>query len=436
MRQTFNFDKIKEIAKVLSFSSFFLGLTYLVRFLLTFALTRLLSPEEFGYYSWIMSTFMFLSTLNLQGLDNYSLRKIAEFKNQPENLSNQFQLFCRETILKNSVWNLIFLTFVLYLGLKTNFFGEMSLNFILLAILGLALPFSSLTMVNSANLRVNEYTRVAQLGDSFIQSFSFVCMVWIIYFVFQFNLTIYTVIFLSISSWVISFLFTNFFYHKYSLNGVRTSSKIDNPLEWKKESLQIMSGVFGWVLLSRSDVFILGFFVDSSELSSYFISLRIAELMLFIPTVATYIWSGRVSNLYYQNNISETQKILRLASRLCFTSSCAIFSVGYLFSFEILNFFGESYAKDISILRWSLFSYLIISSVGIVGPMLLIAGQHKFFALLQWTLGIMFMICMSLIAPIYGTKGGVILFCIFQLLVTIIMVLRLKKVSRLLTSPF
>ena len=104
MRQTFNFDKIKEIAKVLSFSSFFLGLTYLVRFLLTFALTRLLSPEEFGYYSWIMSTFMFLSTLNLQGLDNYSLRKIAEFKNQPENLSNQFQLFCRETILKNSVW--------------------------------------------------------------------------------------------------------------------------------------------------------------------------------------------------------------------------------------------------------------------------------------------------------------------------------------------
>ena len=431
MKAFIDLKQYKEILKILSFRSFFLALTYIVRFLLTFSLVRILSQEDFGYYSWVMSTIMLFSTLNIQGLDNYTLRKIAELKHDSKEKTMRFQYFVRSTILKNSAWNLVFLFFIFLIVQNTELLGDMSINFSLLAIYALSLPFSSLTMVNASTLRVNDYPRIAQIGDSFIQSSSLVVLVLFTFYFLEVNLSTYYIIYLSICSWVISFLFTSYFHRKFNLPS--KSFGKTSPSEWKKESLQIMLGVFGWVILSRGDVFILGFFVPSSELSSYFVSLRIAEVMLFLPSVCTYIWAGRVSNLFHEGNLIETQRILKLSSRLSFAMSFILFAFGYFFSTEILNIFGEFYSTNTSILRWSLFSYLIISAVGIVGPMLLIVGQQKFLAILQWSLGLSFMICIIIIAPIYGIQGGVMLFCFFQLLASFMMVLKLKKITTLST---
>lgn len=436
MSFSFIFKNFIFLLRTLSFSSIFLGLTYILRFILTFSLVKILSPTEFGYFSWVMTAFLFLSTLNLNGLDNFSLRKVAELKSSnPEDIGN-FQKFAQKKVFFNSFFIFIFLFLIFFISINTDYFGQMSYQFLVLATFGLALPFSSFVMINSSNLRVINSPRLAQIGDSFLQPLFLILFLLIIFLLIEIQLNAFKVILLTISSWILSFFFSFYFYRKLAFRSPNNLIKKEKLLEWKFSANAIMIGVFGWSILSKSDVLILGFFVEASELSSYFVSLRIAELMLFFPSVATYVWSGRIANLYYENKIDEAQKLIKFISRLCFSVSIFLFSIGFLFSSEILYLFNESFSKNVTVFRLALFSYLIISSVGILGHLLLIIGEESFLAKIQWVLGIIFSICISISALNFGLIGSVITFGIFQIIVNILMISRLRVKTGLSSHPF
>ena len=78
-----------KFLRLISLSSAYLGLSYILRFILTITMARLLTSTDLGIYSWALTAFGLLSIFINFGQDNFLLRKIPEYKTSDEKvLSN------------------------------------------------------------------------------------------------------------------------------------------------------------------------------------------------------------------------------------------------------------------------------------------------------------------------------------------------------------
>ena len=61
-----------NLIKLISSSSIILGVSFILRFALTFALAKLLSAAELGIYSWAVTVFGILGIITNFGLDFFT----------------------------------------------------------------------------------------------------------------------------------------------------------------------------------------------------------------------------------------------------------------------------------------------------------------------------------------------------------------------------
>ena len=414
-----------------------LGVSYILRFALTFVLARFLQPEQLGVYSWSVTVFGIAVIFTNFGLDFFLIRKIPEYRNTIESMVGSVINHTKKQVKINT---LLVISIILPISYFSTYFfeGASKYNLELMVIL-LALPFSAYLLIFSTSLRSFDFPLTGQFIDSILQTGILCLLIFFSFTVFSGSISkdggTLQLVSLFVCSWILSYFIGSFFFKKnIKIQGNLEYSKKDTKA-WRTDSFTIMIGVLGWSLLGRSDVFLLGFLVAPSEIGAYFICIRLAEILLFFSSVSYFIWAGEISKLFQENNLEQTQKLLKKSSRLCFISTFILMCLGLNFAEEILFFVNENYVDDVFIFRIALFVFFIVGSAGMLNPMFYILGQQEFLAKLQWIIGLIFVVLIFLAVPIYGIKGCIIVFAICKGFYIMTLGVRLKTKHNLSILP-
>jgi len=422
---------------ILSTSSILLGISYVIRFALTFYLARALTPDQLGIYSWSVTAFGLLGIFVNFGVDFFLIRKIPEYRNTLRSKVGTVIKHTKKQININVFLVILVVIPVCYFSIYF-FEGAAEYNLELIIII-FALPFAAYLVVYSTSLRAFDFPISAQWIDSILQTAILLLFVFVLTIVFgksspEAPITI-MLVGLFVLSWLISFFIAYFVNRKkIKINKYLEPNK-EEVNSWRKDQATIVFGILGWSFLGRSDVFLLAFLVSPSEVGAYFICLRLAEILSFFSTVAYYIWGGRISNMIQEKRLIQAQKILKKSSQLCISTSLAMLIVIWGFTEEILFFVNERFVGYVFLFKLSLLFVSLKASVGILHPMYYILGDQAFLGKLQWIIGIFFTFLVIALVPSYGLKACIFSLIFCQSVYILISLSRLKIKHNLSLSP-
>ena len=415
-----------------------LGLSFILRFLLTLTFARFLDPNQLGIYSWSVTAFGIMGIIVNFGLDFFLIRKIPEYRNKNISKIGSVIQHTKEQTKFNTI---LVSSIIIPLGYFSAYFFEGATQYNSeLMIITLALPFAAYLMIFSTSLRAFDEPLTGQFIESILQTAILLIAVLIFFNVFnsvtpEYKRTL-QLVGLFLFSWISSCFIAGYIYKKKLNLSEYSPAKRKNTKDWRKDQATIMFGVLGWSFLGRSDVFLLAFLVPPSDVGGYFICIRLAETLMFFGSVSYYVWGGEISNLIQQSKLGKAQEILRKSSQLCFTTTFIMTLIAWIYAAEILYFMNEQFVDYELIFKGALLVFFLKGSQGILNPIYYILGEQTFLAKLQWIVGLFFTVSVILTVPIYGISACIMSLGICQAIYLLILVFRLKFKHGLSMLPF
>jgi O-antigen/teichoic acid export membrane protein len=417
-----------ELVKRLSASSILLGISFGLRFTFTIVLAKYLSVSELGVYSWVVTIFGFATIFTNFGCDFFLLRKIPEYKNSLNDLVGSTLGHTQRKSLINTIIVIVTVQVgcILYYYFKSESDYGVALTLIIFA-----LPFAAFSLIFSTCLRVFGFPLLGQFIESIVQTLILLIGLLFLYF-FSDNFilldrNVNSVVWIFLVSWFFSWLLSFLmFRQKVKLRNFLSSSD-QNTKKWNKEQNSIVSGIMAGSLLGRSDIFILGFLVSPADVGTYFISLRLAEVLMFVTTVCYYTWGGELSNLIHENKIEQAKHVLKRSSQLSFSVTLVLGCFGFIFAEEILGIVNYRYVENANLLRIALCIFLIKGVSGLMRPLFYVLGEQRLMEKLNWMIGLTFAALILIFVPFFGLIGCLISFGLCELLFFIILVVKLNK---------
>ena len=426
-----------NLLKLVSSSSVILGVSFVLRFLLTLTLAKYLSASELGIYSWVVAALGFATIITNFGLDFFLIRKIPEYRNSVNGMIGSVLKHTQRQSSKNAF--LVILVIFPLSYFSTYYFEEASQYNSELMIILLALPFISFSLIFSTALRTFNFSLSSQMIESILQTGTLLFFILLSFGVFVHlipgGLRTELLVSFFVFSWIIScFCSYQVFRRKVKIPKLIEAKEKDKS-EWRKDQTSIVIGILGGSFLGRSDIFLLAFLVSPAEVGAYFICLRLAETLLFFCTVSYYVWGGEISNLIQEGRLDQAQSILKKSSQLCVSITFAMACFGFIFAEEILLLVSERYAESAFLFKIALCVFFIKGASGLMRPLFYILGEQQLLAKLQWIIGLSFTALVFITVPIYGVVGCLVSFAICEILFFIILVTRLYKKHNLSLSP-
>lgn len=158
--------------------------------------------------------------------------------------------------------------------------------------------------------------------------------------------------------------------------------------------------IMGW-----SDVFILGFYVSEEKIGVYSTAIKLATLVAFVYNAIATILTPKIADFYHKNQLQELKDTVTFSAKAMFFCGLPIFVFIFIFSEDILSFFGQEYIIGKHVLRILLMAQLTNVITGAVGPIMQMTGKQK--KLQNFILiSLIFNIVLSLVlVNFYGLEG-------------------------------
>ena len=132
----------------------------------------------------------------------------------------------------------------------------------------------------------------------------------------------------------------------------------------------------GLLLFQRVDIFMIGYFFDSSSVGIYNIAMLLASVLAFPLGAFNQLAPAVISKLYYNGNIEELESVYGTITRWTLTVSLLL-AVGIVsYRTEILTLFGPAFAAGGTVLVLFALGQVVNASVGPSGYVLMMTGHQ------------------------------------------------------------
>ncbi len=131
------------------------------------------------------------------------------------------------------------------------------------------------------------------------------------------------------------------------------------------------------MIMSWSDIFILGFYVSEEKIGMYNVAVKLATLVAFVYNAVSTILTPKIAGFYNKNQIDTLKETINFSAKLMIICGLPIFLILFLFPEFFLSFFGEEYLKAKSVLRILLIAQFVNVLTGSVGPIMQMTGNQK-----------------------------------------------------------
>ena len=167
--------------------------------------------------------------------------------------------------------------------------------------------------------------------------------------------------------------------HIYSIIRKKASKKEEKfSLKYMViESYPMMVSSSIVLFMGWSDVFVLGFFVEESQIGIYSTAIKLAALLSFMYNAIITISTPKIAEFYNNNKREDLRKTVNYSSKIIFITGLPIFLIIFIFPEFFLGLFGEEYILGKNVLRILLIAQLTNIFTGPVGPIFQMTGRQK-----------------------------------------------------------
>ncbi len=405
---------ISFIAKIVSI---------VVGLVLNLVIARYYGAEELGTYSIILSLFSVALMLSVMGINTSILRLLPEQIAQ-YSYNSAYSLFWK--VFKIILLSTSFVAVIIYIfseEIANNIFHKQYL-FPLLTLAAFVIVFQSLGNISLASIRALKNIKLY----AFFQIFSpilqlLVLTVLTIFFFQEFN-SVYALMFsYSISGMVIFYALMKLFANK------RVPSDMVYPTKTKQIlqiSLPMMITTAMALIVTQTDILMLGAMSTVEEVGIYAIAMKLAMLTTFILTSVNVVIAPKISELYYSGQLDELKKLIKKITRLIFFTSLPIILILILFGNYILLLFGEEFVVGYTAMVLLLLGQSISIMSGPTEFFLNMTGYQKSLNYITIFSAFLNILLNYILIPIYGLIGAAFASMISLILMKLIIVLYIK----------
>ncbi len=171
-------------------------------------------------------------------------------------------------------------------------------------------------------------------------------------------------------------------------------------------SLPLTAKEAGTVMQGRVDVLMVGFFLSSTAVGIYNVSVLIAGL-LYVPLLAAnQLFAPVASRLYSQGKRTDLEAVYTAVTRWIFTLSLLLASVVVVFRAEILGLFGSEFTAGTAVLTLFVISQLCNCATGPSGDLLMMTDHQYAVMLNEWVFGIANVVLNIVLIQEFGIIGA------------------------------
>ncbi len=174
---------------------------------------------------------------------------------------------------------------------------------------------------------------------------------------------------------------------------------------------------FSWPLLltavlsranAQSETLVLGALTTSDQVGIYFVAFKAISFIAVFLNALDVIFAPMIGSLYASGRQDEMDRLYKTVTRWAFTASMPVFLVMFIWSSEILNFFGPDFVAGDQVLRVLAASQMLAVLSGPCGWILTMTGHPRFNLVnMLLTLGISLGLDF-LMVPQYGAMGAAV----------------------------
>ena len=359
-------------------ASFFLKAFNLTSGLITsIVLTRILSIEDFGIYTYIISSIFLMVVLVQFGFPVYSLRETSR--------GMALKKYTEVTILWNclhvSAWTLSVLV-VLTSYLIYIFYG-IGINYIYAVIL---IPLIVIERIKSATLRGLSHIIYGQLGENLLRPTIFIILIVCFSILSTQAVDYVDVINMYIYSALAVLIIVTAIYKKSTKSVMKKVGSIGIFASWQKsKSLMIYSRTKNFAFIAilaqfnlAIGVIALSLYSSPGEVSLFKISQQVAMTVVFGLMVANVVYAPYFAKFKELNDYANLKKYLKINIKISFGSALLITTILVLFGDLLLVLlFGEVFSDSYGPMLVIALGQLVSAAIGPVGLLLNMGGHEK-----------------------------------------------------------
>ena len=374
----------------------------LIRTVYHIIIANLLGAASYGLYSLGLSVLNILVIISVFGLNMTVVKFIPEYnvRRDYEGIRGvvRFSLFFVGGI---SLF-LSILMFIFSKEIAVMVFKKQDLT-IIFKIFSISLTIKSLLILLTSIFRAFKRLKYSALISDVIQPLSaFIIFLILFYLKFGIYAAIYSYFFSVGIAFIVGILLLN---SKIDVKVFNSKARREGG-RLLKFSLPIVFLYFMIRLLNRTDILIIGYFMQAKSVGIYAFCYRISYLLFLFWFSFNAIFSPVLSSLFTEGKIKEIDMIFKTVSRWVFTLTLP-FAIFLIINADlILGLFKREFKEGVSVLIIFSIMWLLLSFSGSIGSVLIMVGERE--KELYFTIPIVLVniILNLLFIPVYGLKGA------------------------------
>ena len=385
------------------------GSSFLVRglgmglaFVVQLVAARLLGLENYGNYAYVLAWMTMVSILGRVGFETATLRFISEYVEKQEwGKLLGFLRFSKRIVLIASVGAAFCLSFGAWL-FRDNLSVELLYGFWIASLL---LIVQNFVMLQQSRLLALRNVLLGQLPLAVLRPF-FVLVGCLGIAVWVSNPGVAIFMGVTLAASVVSLGVISIFLKRTlpsKLRGVKESSDSKYWLQTAQAMILIASVQ---VILSKSDVVMIGALVGARETGLYNVANQLSSLLIFTLVAVNSVLASQASALYAKQSLKELQRIVSLGIKFVFFSTLPIAIVYIVWGSQVLRVFGEEFSASYSILIVLTLGQLINALAGPVALLLNMTGHQNDTAKILVVTATVNITLNAILIPKYGAIGA------------------------------
>lgn len=176
--------------------------------------------------------------------------------------------------------------------------------------------------------------------------------------------------------------------------------------EYYNFSIPLLLKDAGAIFRSRIDVLMVGFFLSSTAVGVYDVSVLIAGLLSLPLAAINQLFPPVAARLYTNGDLKELNEVFSIVTRWILTASLIVAVPALLYRTEILALFGEEFTMGAGVLVFFVVGRILSNAVGPSGYLLMVS-EHQYVLLVnQWTFGVLNVIINYIFILEFGLIGA------------------------------
>lgn len=332
------------------------------------ALAKLLSPDQYGIFSFIASLSLLISVFALFGFQNSVVRLI----NRPNTSIKALVRFARLfTISGGVIGGGVTFSALYFSGLFPQYpLACMIIGFVLT-------PLMVSTRLHAAFLRGFKQSALSVFYETTFREALLLALICAAFFFSSSFEHAFHALFLLVSALSISALFSWFHAHKYIKDFTSSHNTIPAHKEWLQTSFPMMLTIFAQRFMRRSDIIILGLMVQPALVGAYAIAAQFSDVSSIGQKGIFSIFSPRAASLYASNKEDEIKTLYRKMQLFGVLSAGTLSFIIAIVAPYLMSFFGEGYDLGYRALLILLVGQFINVCFGPVGILMIMTEHEK-----------------------------------------------------------